>query len=69
MGSADFHKGVLDCNCHTSAIFFLYCLYLLQCTYPVQFIVPASANKQNNKAATNKPEEKQVQIKENIIDI
>lgn len=29
------------------------------CTYPVQFIVPASASKQNNKAATNKPEEKQ----------
>jgi len=29
------------------------------CTYPVQFIVPTSANKQNNKAATNKLEEKQ----------
>jgi len=39
---------------------------MLQCTYPVQFIVPVSANKQNNKAATNKPEEKQVQFKERI---
>ncbi|XP_078380044.1 tripeptidyl-peptidase 2-like isoform X2 [Oculina patagonica] len=29
------------------------------CTYPVQFIVPATANKQNNKNANTKPEEKQ----------
>ncbi|PFX32477.1 Tripeptidyl-peptidase 2 [Stylophora pistillata] len=30
------------------------------CTYPVQYVVPAAPSKQNSKAATTKPEEKEV---------
>ena len=39
----------------------------LQCTYPVQFLVPATPNKQNNskadKATNTKTEEKEKQVR------
>ena len=42
------------------AVFFNFTYQLFQCAYPVQYVVPAAPIKQNSKAATAKPVEKEV---------
>ena len=42
------------------AVFFKFTYQLFQCAYPVQYVVPAAPIKQNSKAATAKPVEKEV---------
>ena len=42
------------------AVFFNFSYHLFQCAYPVQYVVPAAPIKQNSKAATTKPVEKEV---------
>ena len=42
------------------AVFFNFSYQLFQCAYPVQYVVPAAPIKQNSKAATAKPVEKEV---------
>lgn len=42
------------------AVFFNFSYQLFQWAYPVQYVVPAAPIKQNSKAATAKPVEKEV---------